>query len=115
MTDKDPKPVAPTIEVQLVKQVRVMPNGLVRLITGLATQPQVLDMNPQQARDLGVQLISAAAIVGANIDAARMTCRYCGCTDAKKCDPPCTWIAPGLCSTEACAEAHDAERRKNVN
>ena len=27
------------------------------------------------------------------------TCRVCGCTDLKPCDPPCSWETPALCTT----------------
>jgi hypothetical protein len=26
-------------------------------------------------------------------------CRWCGCTDNAGCNPPCSWVAEGLCST----------------
>ncbi len=34
------------------------------------------------------------------------TCRGCGCTDERACDPPCWWAEPDLCS--ACATKLEA-------
>ena len=30
--------------------------------------------------------------------AGMMACRVCGCTEIEACNPPCSWVAPSLCS-----------------
>jgi hypothetical protein len=32
-----------------------------------------------------------------------VSCQVCGCTDTTACEPPCFWVAPGVCS--ACCPA----------
>jgi hypothetical protein len=35
------------------------------------------------------------------------TCRVCGCTDMRACEPPCSWVEPDLCS--ACIDDEPTE------
>lgn len=37
------------------------------------------------------------------------TCRHCGCTDEHACPGGCYWIAPDVCSSNACVDKHIEE------
>jgi len=45
-------------------------------------------------------LLEHIDIIGGNLDIeAGDYCRVCGCTKNNPCDPPCGWVAEGLCTS----------------
>ena len=44
------------------------------------------------------------------------TCRFCGCTDARACRPPCFWIDElrTVCSSRPCVDKYFGEHASRV-
>lgn len=84
--DCDPPSPAPAEDLAR----RPGPNDvpLLNIVTDESIEPGVLEV-----RDANGTVLTRLRVDG------QRSCRVCGCTDDRACQPPCSWVEPDLCSS----------------